>query len=87
MTQIDSSRALVSRLKSALFKKRLLLFISGILATASVVIVTSIILSLVALVVVLPVAVKISLLILSGLATLYVFGKYSFKHFFTGDIE
>ena len=87
MTQIDSSRALVSRLKSALFKKRLLLFFSGILVTATAVILTSIILSLVALIVVLPVAVKGSLLILSGLATLYIFGKYSFKHFFTGDIE
>ena len=87
MHNINSSRALVSRLKSALMKKRLLLFFSGLITTGAVLIAVSIILSLVALIVVLPVALKISLLVVSGLVTVYIFSRYACKHFFDGDVD
>lgn len=87
MKQIDTSRALVDRLKSALLKKRLLLFFSGVITTGAAVIATSIILSLIATIIILPVPVKIILLVLSGLITVYIFGRYACRHFFDGDID
>ncbi len=61
MQQIKSARALVERLEKALLKKRILLFVSGLLTTGAVVLIASMVLSLIALVVVLPVILKISL--------------------------
>ncbi len=87
MQQINSARALVERLEKALLKKRILLFVSGLLTTAAVVLIASILLSLIALIIVLPVAVKISLLGLSGAVTIYFFVKYALKNFVTGDID
>lgn len=87
MQQIKSARALVERLEKALLKKRILLFISGLFTTAAVVLFVSMVLSLIALVVVLPVAVKISLLVLSACAALYFFVKHALRHFIEGDID
>ncbi len=87
MQQINSARALVKRLEKALLKKRILLFISGLFTTAAVVTVSSILLSLIALVVVLPVFLKISLLVVSGCATIYFFVKHALRQFVSGDID
>ncbi len=79
--------ALYANLKRTLLKKRLVLFGAGIGVTAAAVVVISIILSAVASLAVLPVAVKVSLLIVAGLLTLAVFAKVALSRLLSDSVE
>jgi len=78
---------LIKKLQQVLIKQRLIFFTAGILITVVVVVLTSILLSLLASFIILPVTVKIGLLVLSGLVTLFFLSKYALARFFSGDIE
>jgi len=87
MTEIKSSSALERKLRNILLKQRLVFFSAGILSTIAVVVMTSLVLSALANVMVLPVWLKISLLILAGLTALAVFWKLSLKKLIGGHID
>jgi hypothetical protein len=87
MREITNSRKLIQILQQTLLKQRLVLSAAGLLLTLTVVLAAWIILSLLANVVILPVAVKVSLLILSGLVTLYFFGRHAIGRFFSGTVD
>ncbi|MFZ5980288.1 MAG: DUF4175 family protein [Candidatus Zixiibacteriota bacterium] len=87
MTEVKSIKALEQRLKNILCKQRLVLFSAGILSTVAVVMLTSLVFSLLANAVVLPVWLKITLLSLAGAVTLTVFWKWSLKKLLGGHID
>lgn len=87
MSKISSIEQLKNRLKNILFKKRLVLFLSGVLITLTALVVGWIALSFIANLVILPVAVKISLLALVAISAGLVFGYYAIGKFFKGNIE
>ena len=85
--EIKSSSALERKLKNILLRQRLVLFTAGILSTIAVVVLTSLILSALANIMVLPVWLKITLMILAGLTALAVFWKLSLKKLIGGHID
>ncbi len=87
MGRINSSLTLFRRLRGVLIKQRAVLFLAGLSATASVVILTSVALSFLANVVILPVWLKATLLLLSGGLTLVFFGRFAVARLFSGNIE
>ncbi len=87
MTDFHSSHELVSKLKGVLLRQRLVLFFSGLLLTATAVIAAAIGLSLLANVVVLPVALKITLMVIVGLGTLALFARYALGRLFHGTVD
>ncbi len=87
MTEMSSSRELLARLNGVLFRQRLVLFASGLLLTIAAVTAAAIGLSLLANVMVLPVWLKISLLVLVGGVTVFLFGRYALAHLFAGSVE
>jgi len=87
MTDFHSSHELVSKLKSVLLRQRLVLFFSGLLLTATAVILAAIGLSLLANVVVLPVWLKITLMAIVGLITIALFARYALGRLFHGSID
>jgi len=78
---------LVGRLKRALYKQRLVGLAGGLLVTLVALVVTSIALSLLAGLMVLPVWLKISLLALAGLAVVYLLVRYGLTRLWRGDID
>jgi hypothetical protein len=78
---------LIRRIRSTLFKDRLIYFTAGILATLTVLIAVSLILSLLAGIFIIPVWLKVSLLVLSGLVTVYVLWRLALWRLFTGSDE
>lgn len=87
MTDITSSQDLIRKLKSTLTRQRLVLFAAGLASTVAVLLFTWVVLSLLARVMVLPVWFKISLLSLSGLVTIYFFGRFALARLFGGNID
>lgn len=87
MSKISSIEQLQNRLNSTLLKKRLVLFLSGVLITLTTLIIGWVALSLVANLVILPVAVKIFLLALTAIAAGLSFAYYALSKFFKGNIE
>lgn len=87
MAAIQSPEQLTKKLKNVLLKQRLVLFSSGILATASAVLITWFVLSLFAAVMILPVWLKITLLSLAGIVTLYYFTRFAIGRLFNGDLD
>ncbi|MFQ5453722.1 MAG: hypothetical protein ACE5D6_06000, partial [Candidatus Zixiibacteriota bacterium] len=87
MNKLTSGKMLLKKLQLTLAKQRLVLFISGLLITGGVMLFTSIILSIIAGIFILPVGVKITLLSISGLITIFFFGKFTIYRFFSGSIE
>ncbi len=87
MGEIRSKSELLKRLKSVLFKQRLILFTAGLLTTITVVIATFLALSLLARVVILPVWVKVPLLVLVAGSWLYLFGKFALSRLFDGTVD
>ncbi len=87
MTQLASGSELVRRLRAVLIKQRLVLFAAGLVLTAAAVTACAISLSLLANVVVLPVWLKISLLALTALVTVFLFGRYALARLFEGNID
>jgi hypothetical protein len=78
---------LKSKIGTALFRERLILFTAGLAGTVAVVLLSGIILSLVAGMVILPVWVKAVLLVLSAGAGLWAFWKLAFQKIMTGSLE
>ncbi|MEW5993492.1 MAG: DUF4175 family protein [Candidatus Zixiibacteriota bacterium] len=60
---------------------------AGVLTTASVVVLTAIALSLLANVMILPVALKVTLLVLTGIVALYFFGRFAVSRLFDGSVD
>jgi hypothetical protein len=87
MADLKSSSQLIRQLRSILFKQRFVLFAAGVLLTVAVVATAVIALSLLANVMVLPVWFKVSLLVVTGAASLYFFGRYALARLFTGDVD
>lgn len=78
---------LKKRIRTVLFKERMIFLGAGILGTVTAILIVSIILSLIAGVLILPVWLKIALLTLSGLISLFVFWKMAFSRLFQGSSE
>jgi len=87
MKKINSRLVLFRRLKSVLLKQRVVLFLAGLLATTSVVILTSVGLSFLANVIILPVWLKVALLLLSGILSLFFFTRFAMARLFDGNVE
>ncbi len=87
MDKINSPDKLISKLKLILLKQKIILFTAGLLTTITSLVLTMFILTLVANIVILPVAIKISLLVLSALLTIYFFARYSIAKLFEGNID
>ena len=75
------------RIRGTLRKERLTLVAAGLIGTAATLIAVSIILSLLAGIVILPVWPKVILLILSGAISLYIFWWICFRQLFSGSEE
>ncbi|HOP05740.1 MAG TPA: hypothetical protein PLF13_00470 [candidate division Zixibacteria bacterium] len=82
-----SETGLINRLKGILFKHRVLLVSAGIIATMAVVLAAIVLLALIANVAVLPVWLKISLLVVTGAAMLFVFGRYVAAKILAGSVD
>ncbi|MFQ6009371.1 MAG: DUF4175 family protein, partial [Candidatus Zixiibacteriota bacterium] len=87
MARISSSSVLFKKLKQVLFKQRVILFAAGLLTTATAVVLTAIGLSFLANIMILPVWFKVALLLLSGVLTLFFFGRFAVARLFAGRIE
>jgi len=87
MTKFTSTSQLIKSLRVLLWKQRLVLFVGGLLALATALVAASLLLSLLARVVILPAWLKIILLGLTGIGTVYVCFKYAIRHFWQGQIE
>ncbi len=87
MTRLDSTKRLTKVLNRVLIKQRLVMFIAGLLATGTAVVTAAIVMSLIANVVVLPIWFKIAVLAVTGLGTLFLFGRYAVSRLFEGNIE
>jgi len=82
MRAIDSTQALLQQLKAVLLKQRIVIFMAGLMLTIAVLLLVGIGLSLLANIMILPVYLKVVLLLISGLITIYLFGKYALSHLF-----
>ncbi|MDF1545476.1 MAG: hypothetical protein P1R58_10275, partial [bacterium] len=87
MSRLDSTRRLTKVLNRVLIKQRLVLFLAGLLTTGTAVVAAAIVISLVANVLVLPVWFKISVLSVTGVGTLLLFGRFALSRLFEGDID
>jgi hypothetical protein len=87
MTQIESSSMLIAKLRAVLFRQRLVLTAAGIVTTLSAMLAIWILMSFLANIVVLPVWFKISLLILAGGVTAYLFGRFALGRLFEGSVD
>lgn len=87
MTTVKSPSELLKKLHAVLTKQRIVLFAAGVVLTTGAVLATAIGLSLLAHVMVLPVWLKVSLMVLAGVAALYLFGRYAISRLFAGDID
>ncbi|MFH2049963.1 MAG: DUF4175 family protein [bacterium] len=87
MATINSTQALLQRLKSVLFKQRLVVFTAGLLLTIAVFLLVGIGLSLLANIMILPVWLKVALLLLFGTVTVVIFIKYAIAHLFKGSVD
>ncbi len=83
----NRSHNLIGQLKNVLLKQRILFFVSGLLLTITVVSLGVIALSFIATVIVLSVPLKITLLSLLGIATLFVFYSTAANKLFIGSID
>ncbi len=87
MNDLTSTSILLQRLRSVLLKQRLVLFIGGAVTTATAVLITWVVLSIVANVTVLPVWLKISLLVLSAGVAAFFFLRFALRRLFDGSID
>ncbi len=87
MSKFESIEKLKKTLTNILLKQRIIYFSAGLLTSITAIIVASILLSLIAKIIILPVAVKISILALAGISTLYIFIRYALKRLNHGSIE
>ena len=87
MTQIESSSRLIAKLRGVLFRQRLGMTVAGIVTTLSAMIGIWILMSLLANILILPVWFKISVLILAGGVTAYLFGRFALGRLFEGSVD
>jgi len=87
MSETTSSNSLIRRLKQTLLRQRLVFFVAGLFATVAVVLAMSVVLSLLAAVIILPVAAKITLLAVSGILGLAIFIKFAAGRLLSGTVE
>jgi len=87
MAEIKSRNSLINKLSAILFKQRLVLFMAGLVGTAAMVILMSLLLSVLANLVVLPVWFKITLLALTGLVIVYALWRFILKRLLSGNID
>jgi len=87
MKEIQSTSELLKSLNGVLLKQRIVLFVAGFLTTLAAAIITWMLLSLVASIIVVPVWLKITLLILATSLTLYLFARFAITRLFTGDTD
>ncbi|MCP4706243.1 MAG: hypothetical protein GY865_16730, partial [candidate division Zixibacteria bacterium] len=76
-----------SRIRSVLYRERLILLFAGLLGITVVLIITAVLLSLTATVLILPVWAKITLLTLSALSSIYFFWVLCFSKLFSNNNE
>lgn len=87
MNEMQTSSALISRLKAVLLRKRLVSFISGLVFTGAIVLGVAIVLSLLANLFVIPVWLKLVLLLgAAGLSGFY-FIRRAVVHLFAGTVD
>jgi hypothetical protein len=87
MTTVTSSADLLAKLRRVLLKQRLVWFGAGVLTTAAALAAAWVILSLIAGVMIVPVWLKVSLLVLTGLTAVYVFGRLAVARLFGGSVD
>ncbi len=87
MATIDSTHALLQRLKNILLKQRLVIFSAGLLLTIAVFVLIGIGLSLLANIIILPVWLKVAMLLLFGGITVLIFGRYAIARLFGGSVD
>jgi hypothetical protein len=87
MPVFNSPEHLIQSLKNILLKQRLVLFVSGLLATGAAILATWFVLSLFASIMVLPVWFKLTLLTIAGTVTLYFFVRFAVSRLFIGNME
>lgn len=87
MAEMGSSSALFRKLRQVVLKQRVVLFLAGLLATATAIVLTAIALSFLANVMILPVWLKATLLLLFGALTLFFFGRFAVARLFADSIE
>lgn len=87
MNPMPDTDRLFHKLESTLVKKRLVMFTTGLFVTLTMAVLISLTLSVVASIAVLPVAVKVTLLIISALIILAVFSWLALRGALTGDVE
>ncbi len=87
MAEIKSSSQLERGLRGVLSRQRLVLFIGGSLLAVAALLTTSVVLSLLANVMVLPVWLKASLLVLTGGVTIYLFVRFAVSRLFHGSVD
>ncbi|RKX27754.1 MAG: hypothetical protein DRP45_00270 [Candidatus Zixiibacteriota bacterium] len=87
MSEIKSTTALQKKLRSVLLRQRLVMFAAGMLVTIAVVLMTWMLLSLAANVMVLSVWLKVSLLVSAGLVALFFFVRFALARLFDGNTD
>jgi len=87
MDNTDKILALRKRIRRTLLKERAFYFGAGLMGTAAVIIIASIVLSLLAGIMVVPVGLKIAVLGIAATAALYTFWRLAFSRLFTGSEE
>ncbi|MCK4371619.1 MAG: hypothetical protein KAW61_00670, partial [candidate division Zixibacteria bacterium] len=87
MRDTKSSSTLISRLKGTLLRQRLVGLAGGIITTLIALVVTLVLLSLLAGLMVLPVWLKVSLLVLASTLAGYLFVRYGLTRLWRGNID
>ncbi len=87
MRQIESSSGLIARLKGVLLRQRLVMAVAGLVTTISAMLLLWILLSFLANIIVLPVWFKITLLVITGGLTAFLFGRYALARLFEGSVD
>ena len=87
MRETRTSSTLISRLKGTLLRQRLVGLAGGIITTLVALVVTSVLLSLLAGLMVLPVWLKVSLLVLASTLAGYLFVRYGLIRLWRGNID
>ncbi len=87
MSELHSASKLLKRLKNTLVKQRVVLFAAGLVTTAFVMLLTVIVMSILAGLIILPVWSKVSLLVLAGMLTLFFLGRFAVARLLDGNVD
>jgi len=87
MRNDDKITALTGRIKKVLLREKFILFTAGLLGTITALLVVSIILSLLAGIIILPVWLKLGLLTIAAVISVCFFWKLALSRLFSGSVE